>query len=43
MDWIGLAQDRDKYGDLVKAVMSLGDSIKCCETIDQPHNWWSLK
>jgi hypothetical protein len=41
VDWIGLAQDRDKWRPLVNAVPS--GSIKCWETIKWQHNWWSLE
>ena len=31
MDWIDLAQDRDRWRELMNAVMKLGGSIKCGE------------
>jgi len=34
MDWIGLAQDRDRWGKLVIAVMNLRGSVKCGEFLD---------
>ena len=34
MDWIDLAQDRDKWQTLVKAVRNLRGSIKCGEFLD---------
>jgi hypothetical protein len=33
VDWIGLAQDRNKWGALVNAVMNLGGSMKCWNTV----------
>jgi hypothetical protein len=34
MDWIGLAQYRDRWRALVNAVMNLRGSIKCREFLD---------
>jgi len=34
MDWIDLAQDRDRWRPLVNAVMNLWVSIKCGEILD---------
>ena len=34
MDWIKLAQDRDRLRTLVNAVMNLIGSIKCGEFLD---------
>jgi hypothetical protein len=38
MDWIGLAQDRDKWSVPVRVVMNLLISIKCWEVVK-----WLLK
>jgi hypothetical protein len=35
-DWIDLAQDRDQWRALVRAVM------KCCEILEWLHNWQLL-
>jgi hypothetical protein len=34
MDWIYLAQDRDRWRDVVNAVMNLPCSIKCGEFLE---------
>ena len=34
MDWIGLAQDRDRWRTLVSAVMNRSGSVKCGEFLD---------
>ena len=34
MDWIGLAQDRDRWWTLVSAVMNLRVPCKCGEFLD---------
>jgi hypothetical protein len=34
MDWIGLAQDRDRWRTLVSAVMNLRGTVKCGELLD---------
>jgi len=34
MDWIGLAQDRDRWRTLVSAVMNLRGSVKCGAFLD---------
>jgi hypothetical protein len=43
VDWIGLAQDREKWRALVNAVMTIPGSIKCWETIKWLHDWWPLE
>jgi hypothetical protein len=35
MDWIYVAQDRDKWRALVETVMDLRVFCKCCETFEQ--------
>jgi len=34
MDWIGLAQDRDRWRTLVSALMNHSGSVKCGEFLD---------
>jgi len=34
MDWIGMAQDRDRWRTLLSAVMNLRVSVKCGEFLD---------
>jgi hypothetical protein len=34
MEWIDLAEDRDRWREFVNAVMNLGGSIKCGEFLD---------
>jgi hypothetical protein len=41
--WIGLAQDRNRWKDLVNSVLNLRVSVKCWETIEWPNNWWPLE
>ena len=43
MDWIGLAQDRDRWRTLVSAVMNLGVSVKCGEFLDLLQTIWLLR
>jgi hypothetical protein len=38
VDWIGLAQDRDRWRAFVNSVLKLLVSIKCWETIECPNN-----
>jgi hypothetical protein len=39
VDWVGLAEDRDRWRALVNEVMNLPwGSIKCWETIECPNN-----
>jgi hypothetical protein len=36
VDWIGLAQDRNRWRALVSSVLNLSGSMKCWETIEWP-------
>jgi hypothetical protein len=42
MDWIDLAQDRDKWRALVKTVMNLR-FLKCWEVSEWLHNWQLIR
>jgi hypothetical protein len=37
VEWIDLAQDRNRQRALVNSVLNLRDSIKCWETIEWPN------
>jgi hypothetical protein len=41
VDWIGLAQDKDKRRTCECGNEFLG-SIKCWKTIEWLHNWWPV-
>jgi hypothetical protein len=43
VDWIGLAQDRNRWRAILNSVLNLRGSIKCSETIDWPNIWCPLK
>jgi hypothetical protein len=43
VDWIGLAQDRNRWRALVNSVMNLRGSVKFWETIEWLHSWWLLE
>jgi hypothetical protein len=34
MDWIDLAEDRDRWRALVNTVMNFGDPLKCWEVLE---------
>jgi hypothetical protein len=42
VDWIGLAQDRDRWSSCEFGIEPSG-SIKCWETIACPNNWGPLE
>jgi hypothetical protein len=43
MDWIDVAQYRDRWRALVYTVMNFRGSIKCCEILEYMLNWRFLK
>jgi hypothetical protein len=43
VDWIGLAQDRNRWRALVNSVSKLRGSVECWEAIEWPNNWWPLE
>jgi hypothetical protein len=43
VDWIGLAQDRDKWGSSCEYGNEPSGSIKCWETIEWLRNGWPLE
>jgi hypothetical protein len=43
VDWIGLAQDRDRRRLPVNVVCERSSSIKCWGTIEWLHKWWPLE
>jgi hypothetical protein len=43
VDWIGLAQDRNRWRALVNSMMNLRSPIKCWENIEWLDIWRRLK
>jgi hypothetical protein len=43
VDWIGLAQDRDRWRVLVNSLYIPWGSIKCWETFECPNNFGPLE
>jgi hypothetical protein len=43
IDWIGLAQYRDKWMTHMNAVMNLWSYVKCWEVHEWLNNWWPLE
>ena len=43
MEWIVLAQDRERWRAVVNAIMNLPFSIKCGEFFDNPRTRWLLR
>jgi hypothetical protein len=41
--WIGLAQDRNTTESSCEFGIEASGSMKCCENIEWPNNWWPLE
>jgi hypothetical protein len=42
-DWIGLAQNRNRWRALVNFAVEPSGSMKCWESVACSHNWWPLE
>jgi hypothetical protein len=43
VDWIGLAQDKDKWYSCCECGNEPSGSVKCWETIEWPNSWWPVE
>jgi hypothetical protein len=43
VDWIGLAQDREKLESSCECGNEHSGTMKCCETIEFVKNYWALE